>query len=96
MASPLLEPLLALAAKSLSLTTNLLTLCRVAGIVEHLVKIARKPFYMLSNNMCEQICYELFPVTNHTNENIRLRAAKLVFFLMEVLQFSLGSGIKIQ
>jgi hypothetical protein len=81
--TPLLESLLSLTAKSLSLTANLYTFCRVVGLVESLVKVAHNPFFLQNNNMCELICYELFLVTNHGNENIRSRASKLVFFLMQ-------------
>jgi hypothetical protein len=82
--TPLLEALLHLTAKALSLTANLYTFCRVVGLVESLVKVAHNPFFLQNNNMCEVLCYELFLVTNHGNENIRSRASKLVFFLMQV------------
>jgi len=85
--SPLLEGVLMLTAKALgSLTENLSTFYRVVEIVESLVKVAHTPFFLLNNDMCEVICYELFPVTNHSNENIRSRASRLVFFLMQVRQ----------
>ena len=84
--TPLLESLLHLAAKGLSLTANLYTFCRMVGLVESLVKVAHNPFFLMNNNMCEVICYELFLVTNHGNENIRSRASKLVFFLMQVYE----------
>jgi hypothetical protein len=85
MQTPLLEALMSLTAKSLSLTENLYIFFRAVGLVESLVKVARAPFYLQNNNMCEVICYQLFLVTNHTNENIRSRASKLVFFLMQVI-----------
>jgi hypothetical protein len=44
--------------------------------------------------MCEVICYELFLVTNHSNENIRSRASKLVFFLMQVWKYLKKCGEK--
>lgn len=82
--SPLLDSILALTAKALLLTENLYTFLRVAKIVETLVKAAQSPFFLLNNDMCEVICYQLFPATNCSNENVRSRASKLVFFLMQV------------
>eukprot|EP00026_Physarum_polycephalum_P000113 Phypoly_transcript_00113.p1 GENE.Phypoly_transcript_00113~~Phypoly_transcript_00113.p1 ORF type:complete len:2230 (+),score=343.31 Phypoly_transcript_00113:65-6691(+) len=81
--TPLLDALLHLTAKALSLTADYKTFERVVDLMESLVEVARNPFFLQNNNMCEVICYELFLVTNHSYENIRSRAAKLVFFLMQ-------------
>lgn len=47
----LLESLFSLTAKSLSLTSNIITFGRAVGLVESLVKAAHTPFYVLNNNM---------------------------------------------